>query len=224
MTMIIFRRTTALVLSASLGLGAACLFLVGCNIAAPVFYFIHGPEKTPKMYDLDPKRTTVVFVDDRSNRVPRRASRLIMAEEAEKVLLSEKAVKDLVSTQSAMAAVGRDAKGQPTPISEIGRAVKAEVVIYATIDEFHLTTDGQTFAPGATFRVRVIDAVHDKRLWPDRPEGQVVKVSLRVQAGELPTSTAGRYAAEDELARQAGTELAWLFVAHETPSVVKPPE
>src|SRR5204863_9264442 len=130
----------------------------GCNIVAPVFYLVHGPEKTKKMYTLDPKRTAVVFVDDRANRIPRRASRVAMAEEAEKTLLKGKAVKDMVSTQSAMLAAGKDIHGQPVPITEIGRAVKADIVIYATIDDFHLTTDGQTFSPGAVFRVKVIDA------------------------------------------------------------------
>src|SRR6185369_3165982 len=96
-------------------------------------------------------------------------------------------------------------KSEPIPISEIGKSVQADVVIYATIDAFHLTPDGQTFQPGASFRVRVVDATNDKRLWPEsKPYGEIVNVSVSPKTSDLPTSTASRFAAEDELARQAG--------------------
>jgi hypothetical protein len=201
-----------------LGLGA----LAGCNIVGPAFYLIHGPEKTTRLYTLDKERTAVVFIDDRANRVPRRATRVVMGEAVEKVLLGERAVKDMVSTQSALAAAGKDVGGRPVSIAEIGQAVQAAVVIYATVDDFHLTPDGQTFSPGASLRVKVVDAAKDQRLWPEeRPDGYPVVVRLSPRTADLPGSTAERFAAEDELARQCGREIAWLFVTHETPKGIK---
>jgi hypothetical protein len=207
--------------AAMVGLAA---LLPSCNIVAPAFYFVHGPEKAKKLYELDKKKTAVVFVDDRSNRVPRRATRIAIGEQAEQTLLKEKAVKDMVSAQSAIQAAGTDREEKPAAITEIGQAVKADIVIYATVDEFTLTRDGQTFAPSATVRVKVIDAAGGKRLWPESATGQVVPVRLSPKTDDLPTSTAGRFAAEDELARQAGMEIAWLFIDHEAPHGVKDPE
>jgi hypothetical protein len=202
----------------------AAAVTAGCNIVGPAFYFIHGPEKTKKIYKLDKERTAVIFIDDRANRIPRRATRVAMGEEAEGMLLKDRAVKDLVSTQSALVAAGKDAGGQPVSIAEVGRAVQAEIVIYATIDDFHLTADGQSFNPGASFRVKVVDAVKDVRLWPDKADGYPVVVRTTPRTTDPPSSTAARFAAEDELARQCGRELAWLFVTHETPKGIKTPD
>lgn len=207
-----------------IALGLSALLPLGCNIVAPAYVLLHGPEKTKKVYSLDPEKTAVVFIDDRSNRIPRRSSRVLMGQETEHTLLAAKAVKDMISTQSAMLAAGKEVNGQPTPIADIGRAVGADIVIYATVDDFHLSSTGQSFDPGATIRVKVIDAVNDKRLWPAKSEGESIVVRLLAKAQELPTSTAGRFAAEDELAKQAGTEIAWLFVTHETPQGLKSPD
>jgi hypothetical protein len=206
-------RTAILVLI----LMMAAMLMGGCNIVGPVLFFAHGPEKTRKAHGLDPERTTVVFIDDRQNRIPRRALRITIAEEAERTLLSSKAVKDMVSGQSALNAAGNDRSGQPAPVAEIGRAVEAQVVIYATVDEFTLTPDGQTYAPTARLRVRVIDVESDTRVWPEDPAGHPLFVRPQVTSRELPSSIAGRYQAEDELARLAGLSVARLFYDHEKP-------
>lgn len=215
-------KTTRALLWTAVLAGAAVA--PSCNIAGPAYYFIHGPEKTKKLYELNPKKTAVVFVDDRANRVPRRATRVAIGEEAEKTLLHEKVVKDMVSAQSAIQAAGIDRDGKPAAITEVGAAVKADIVIYATVDEFTLTRDGQTFTPTASLRVKVVDAAQGKRLWPENASGQVVGVRLSPKTAELPTSTAARFAAEDELARQAGLEIAWLFFDHEAPRGIKDPD
>lgn len=210
--------------AAALLIGAAGLLTASCNIAGPAYYFIHGPEKAKKLYELDSKQTAVVFIDDRMSRVPRRASRVAIGEQAEQSLLKEKVVKDMVSAQSAIQAAGTDREGKPAAITEVGLAVKADVVIYATVDEFTLTRDGQSLSPTASLRVKVVDIAGGKRLWPESPAGHVVTVRLSPKTGDLPTSTAARFAAEDELARQAGQEIAWLFTDHEAPRGIKGPE
>jgi hypothetical protein len=194
---------------------AALALPAGCNIVGPAYYLIHGPEKTKKLFALDEKKTTVIFIDDRQNRVPRRALRLTMGQEAEKTLLKQKVVKDMVSAESALLAAGTEHRGQPVPISEVGAAVKADIVIYATVDSFGLSPDGESFAPAARLRVKVIDAPSDTRLWPENESGYPLVVKPVLTAKEVPTSLSARYKAEDELAQLTGVELAQLFYNHE---------
>jgi hypothetical protein len=208
----------------ALSLVAAMITLQGCNIVAPVYYLVHGPEKIKKVHALDKNKSTVIFIDDRSNHVPRRSLRIMIGEEAEKTLLKQRTVKDMISTQSAMAAAGTDRFGKPLSNTEIGEAVKAQILIYATIDSFGLSTDGTTLAPIVDMRVRVIDVAADQRVWPDDAAGYRLIARLPASTKSMPTSTSARYQVEDELARYAGMELAQLFYNHEANKGVKVPD
>jgi hypothetical protein len=97
-------------------------------------------------------------------------------------------------------------------------------VIYATVDQFALSGDGQSFSPTATLRIKVIDVASDKRLWPEEPRGHPVIVRLEAKQGTPPTSTSARYKAEDELARQTGLQIARLFFNHEKPKTITTPD
>lgn len=191
------------------------LACAGCNIVGPAYYLVHGPEKVKKSFTLDKKKSTVVFIDDRANHVPRRALRVIMGEEAEKTLLKERVVQDMITAQSAMTAAGSDRDGKPMSVTEVGESVKAQIVIYATIDAFFLTGDGTTLSPTIDMRVRVIDVASDTRLWPEDPKGKFIRSRLIARADPMPTDTTGRYKIEDELAKLAGLEIAQLFYDHE---------
>lgn len=208
---------------------AAILALVacvtpGCNIVGPFYYLIHGPEKVPKVYGLNKDKSTVIFIDDRSNNVPRRALRIAIGETAEKTILKERLVKDMIASQSALAAAGTDRSGKPLSNTEIGEAVKAQIVIYATVDAFTLSTDGATLRPMAEMRVRVIDVESDKRLWPDDPAGHRVQTRLPASTDGMPSSSSARYSIEEDLARLAGLELAQLFYKHVPNKGVTVPE
>jgi hypothetical protein len=198
-------------------LAALILAVAGCNIVGPAFVLVHGPEKIPAVYTLDPERPTVILVDDRSNRVPRRSLRLTLAQEAEKSLLKEKALKDMIGAQAALTAAGADKDGRPLSIAEIGRAVGAQVVIYATVDQFTLSPDGNSFLPTAQLRVKIIDAVNDKRIWPDDRGGYICTARLPIKGDTAPTTLNEQAKAEDELAQETGLALARLFFKHERP-------
>lgn len=219
------RTIAPILLRAAFALVAAalCAGAAGCNIVAPVLYLAHGPAKTPRLYELDAKKPMVVFIDDRAGVVPRRVLRIKIADEVEKQLLDRRAATDMINSQSALAAVGQERQGKPIPIAEIGRAVKADLVIYATVDSFTLSLDGQSFNPSARVRVKVVDAADDKRLWPADARGHPVDVQMRVRAAEMPTSTSARHKAEDELAVETGLEIARLFFTHESPRAIKGP-
>jgi hypothetical protein len=215
-------RRSSTVLMGLLMLGS--LLLSGCNVVGPAALLVHGPEKTKKVHTLDAEKVTVIFIDDRENKVPRRAMRIAMMQEAESQLLAKKVVKDMVAGQSALVAAGNDRSGRPVPIGEIGRAVEAQTVIYATIDEFTLLPDGQTYAPTVRMRVKVVDVATDTRVWPVDPAGHSVFVRPKLTSRDAPTSIAGRYEAEEELAKLAGVYLANLFHDHERPRGAKIPD
>lgn len=208
-----FRAIGAIAISA--GLGAVALALSGCNIVGPVGYFIAGPPKVQARHELDPKRATVMFIDDRANRLPRRALRGTIAERAQKALLDKGTVKNLIDARAAFAAAARESDAEPLSITDIGRNAKAEVVIYVTIDAFSLTPDGQTFQPSTTMRVKVMDATNDTRLWPEDPAGFRLIASPEVRQGFVPRSQADVSKAQIEAAETAGLAVAQLFFTHE---------
>ncbi|MBX3377382.1 MAG: hypothetical protein KF678_10320 [Phycisphaeraceae bacterium] len=205
-------------------LAATCLVCSGCNIVGPAFYMIRGPDKVKKVHTLDKNRTTVVVIDDRANRVPRRALRVLMGDVAERTMLKEKVVKDMVSSQSALAAAASDRDGKPLSVAEIGEAVQAQVVVYATVDSFSISPDGTTLSPTVVMRVRVVDVAKDERIWPEDPAGHRVVTRMAARVQTMPTSTTGRYQVEDDLAKRAGLELAQLFFDHAANQATLVPE
>lgn len=201
-----------------------CISLAGCNILGPAYYFIHGPEKAPAAFTIPPKSKTTILIDDRSNILPRVALRDAIGREAQTQILKSRALTDMIDATSArQTAAARDRAGSPLSITEVGRAVGAEVVIYATVDQFALTQDGESFSPVATLRVKVIDAANDRRMWPEDPRGQSLIVRPKASAASPPSSAGQRLKAEEELASLVGLRLAELFYKHEVPKGVSVP-
>lgn len=198
-------------------LAAAGLVLAGCNIVGPAFYFIHGPEKTKAAYTLDKQRSTVVFVDDQNSVLPRRNLRMEIAASATQTIQEEKLVDDMIDSRGAILAATRDRDSEPMSVVAVGRAVKAEVVIYAIVDRFSLSTDGVSYSPVAAVRVKIVDAANDTRLWPNDtyPDGFPLNVTMFEKARDRPNSAAQIAQAEVELAKETGVAIAELFFSHE---------
>jgi hypothetical protein len=205
------RRIALLLLAATTG--SLAMLQSGCNIAAAAFYVVHGPDqKVEAQYELPPEKSTVIFIDDRNSRLPSRDLREMIADAAGQVLMKDGAVKDLIDPRSALGAASKDRFGEPMTISEIGRSVKADVVIYVTVDSFALSADGQTIAPASNLRVKVIDAVTEKRLWPeDKPEGYSLGIQSPPRQGTLSTSPAEVFKVRQQAAARAGLGIAQLF-------------
>lgn len=201
----------------------ALLALPGCNIVGPAIFFIHGPDKVPAAFELDENKSTVFFIDDR---VPlaNRAEKEAMGAAAEGALLEEKAVKDVISSRGLQAAIARERFGKPMGIAEIGKAMNAQVVVYVRLDAFSLTTDGQTYTPLASMRVKVIDVATKARVFPPSDQAgadpwHVVSIQLPGQQGSPPRAeTPDGAKARQELARLAGLALARTFFKHDAPS------
>ncbi|MBX3391407.1 MAG: hypothetical protein KF787_02050 [Phycisphaeraceae bacterium] len=199
------------VAAAAISLGATA----GCNIAAGAFYILHGPdEKIPAKYKLPPERPTVVFVDDRNNRLPSRDMREMIASAAGEALSSSNSVRDLIDPRSILAAATKDRFGEPMTIAELGRAVQADIVIYVTIDAFALSADGQSVSPTSSMRVKVIDTATETRLWPEEVEGYSLGVQAPPRQGTIQGTAVEMHQIRQEAAARAGLGVAQLFVGY----------
>lgn len=205
------QRSRLLALTAA----AFALLLPACNLVAPAFYLIHGPEKVPQAYTLERDRPTVIFLDDRAGRISRGNLRELLCAAAERELLDRKALTKMLDSRAATAIASREPRAEPMPIDEIGRGVNAEVVIYITPDSFELSPDGQTFQPTADLRVKVFDVAAGTRAWPEEREGYPLRVSVSTRQGAPPANAADIREAEEEFARVVGVRLAQLFYKHE---------
>jgi len=203
-------------LACLLCLAATAALLAGCNIIGPIAVLASGPPKTQAQYTLDPTKVTVIVIDDRASRTPQRSLRDIVGRSAEEEILRRKLVNDMVKSNLALGVMARERFGSPLTIAELGQALKAETVIYATVDEFALSPDGQTYSPFTRLRVRVVDATTGNRLFP--PPGTTdwakLDVDIPAQATEKPGGGEQNAALQD-LARVTGLALAQMFYTHE---------
>jgi hypothetical protein len=198
-------------------LALALPFVTGCNIVGPLGYLASGPDKAPAQYELPEQRPTIVFIDDRGSVLPTRTMRRTVAKAAERVMLDSGAVPkgDILSSDAIAGVQVSERFSRPRSIAEVGREVRAEVVVYATIDQFTLSGDGVSYAPVAGARVKVIDAKDDKRLWPESPtEWTPLSVTVPTTQTTLPTRSADRDLVQQQLAERLGVALGQLFVKH----------
>ncbi len=201
----------------------ASLATAGCNILGPAYYMVAGPEEKKAVYTLEPTRPTVVFVDDRDNRLPRRTLRFVVAEAATKAMLDNEVLTKTpagevaaIDGRAAITAAARDRFGEPLSVAAIGNACSADVVVHVVFEAFTLTADGTTFSPSARLRVKVIDAVNQRRLFPPGEDvvGVPMDVVLKQRPSDLPNSNSGMLQAQETLAKECGRAVAELFFDH----------
>lgn len=191
--------------------------LSGCNIIGAAYVVAVGPEKAPAKFTLPPEKRVLVFVDDRTSVMGRRTLRLAMAEQATKDLLANAGVKAVIEAKAGFDAAAGESASQPLDIVTLGKNAKADLVIYVTMDGFTLSRDAQTFTPLAAMRVKVLDVnAAEPRVWPADPAGYGTQTRVESTAREIPGNAAGIAAAEESLARCAGTAVAELFYSHES--------
>jgi len=200
----------------ALGAGALTGALGACNYAGAAAYLIGGPPKVSAQFTL-PDAPTAVFIDDRSNHIPQRRLRLALGQEAETLLIEKTRLKQeqVIAFQAALLAASNEQPNELMSIADIGRAVGAETVVYATIDAWTLSRDGVSTSPGAIMRVKVFDVASGERLWPEEPRGFPVTVRLPESTEPMPAERAEIFAMHASLAYRAGRSLAELFYKHE---------
>ncbi|MHC4414767.1 MAG: hypothetical protein ACYS0G_05740 [Planctomycetota bacterium] len=200
-------------------MGALIIGLASCNILGPASYLAFGQGNADAEYELL-DRSTVVFVDDRSNAIPLNSSRIrrAIADQVSADLMANEVLTDTISSRDAMAtARERDREGDLLTIEAIGESVGAEQVIYVEMVSFRGSPDGFTPRPTASCRVKVIDVPNRARLFPgldaEVPWRDVTVVSPSIST-ELYRSDSGRRQIEQLLAALLGDRVGKLFYAH----------
>ncbi len=197
---------------------SAPLLSAGCNWVAAGFLLVHGPPRIEARHTLQKERTTVIFVDDRSNQLPTRALRDVIARSAQETLLAEGSLVNVVDCKAAFSAVASEKSSEPMDLIALAKAVQAEVLVYAAVESFTLSEDGGSVSPSIAMRVKVMDAALGKRVWPEEKTGSLVVSTSRTGQGFKPTSQGDMAKMEQEAAKQAGLALAQVFYSHERDS------
>ena len=199
--------------------------LGACNYGAAALFILEGPPTVEPVTDLDPERATVIFIDDRGYGddmiVPRRALRREIGRVAENRLLERGVIDEgnMIRSSEALRVITQEPSDQPLSVVEIGRAVGAEVVIYAEITNFTISRNGVNLAPSANAAVTIFDAQENTRLAPEG--GGAFAVELRLPQGDRQLSELDRNqarVAREGLAAGLGEEIARLFYEHERPT------
>lgn len=190
----------------------------GCNIVGPVAMVLEGPPTVPAMYQLDPERPTVIFVDDRHNKLPKRSLRTDAATVTERVLLDRKliAAGNMIDHRSALRVAARETPDEPLSVVEVGRRIGAEVVIYVTFIDFEITRDRVSVHPLSNATVRIYDTVTNEKLFPAGDSFHPLRISLPPKTTPFFSMTlAEQSEVERELATGIGLGLSRMFYEYE---------
>lgn len=197
-----------------------CSLLGSCNIVAPVVYLVEGPPKDDAVFTLPKERPTLILVDDRVNALPRPRLRETIAAKAQELLLKQRVLTKVIDCRGAYAAMSSDREGKVQSLTEIGRAVKAEIVVCVAVDSFGAPSTGasagQQLILESAMRVRVLDVTKDDpRLWPAMNEGYSFVARHRPAAGTNVETLTQAQAVQIALAEQCGKAISELFTKHD---------
>lgn len=212
-------RVTRVSPAVGLSLGLLALSAGACNIGAPLLYVVQGAGEVEAETKLEPDRRHVILIDDPANKVSQRRYRALIGDSAQETLIKKKLLGEgnVIDTRSAMAIAARGSAAQPVPISDIGEAVGADVVIYAVVSEFSLNQDRDNPSPAAVLHVKLFDVTTGQRLWPDNPVGFPLRVALPATPTTLASTRAESERVQEMLAAKAGVALAEVFYDVEIP-------
>ncbi|NLW85446.1 MAG: hypothetical protein GXY38_01085 [Planctomycetes bacterium] len=191
----------------------------GCQLVAWVVAVFQPPQKVNAVYEPPQGKRYLVFVDDRQP-VPYEPIKFELADLVSKGLVEHGIARSTVPYELVQD-LSMTPGFQSMPISEVGRRLGAEVVLYVQIDKLIMKDNPMSPLWQGRFEtsVWVVDAEAspiDARLWPkDRPRGighPVPPVELKPQ--ENPSATYGQEVAS-KLAQGMSTNILRLFHKHE---------
>ncbi len=191
--------------------------ITGCNIVTPAAYLIEGPPTVEAAYIL-PEQKIVVFIDDRSSKIPRTRLRRIITDRATNELLRvEQLVPAAIDSGAASRLVQQEDNANLLSIDEIGRRLGAEIVIYVRPLEFNVISNGAP-RPTATMAIKVIDVATGQKLFPPKMSTgeHVLTAQMAFKPGSAYTTGDSLRALQEALADLTGLRIAQVFYKHET--------
>jgi hypothetical protein len=210
--------------AAILVLLAAVLTLPGCE----AFSFLAQPfdTSTAAIYEIK-DLPTAILVEDPNNYVGDPNLKGVIAEYIAADLIKGDAVSktNIIPLKAVMAKEQLLGKEYATkPIDEIGRMLNAKQVIHVYIEAASLNLEGGVMKPAMQLRIRLIDCVTGRRLFPkpedaeqqdaatvERGFGVMVSMPVRVSPDDEPTIAAKSM---ETLAIRTGKRIGWIFHEH----------
>lgn len=199
--------------------------LAGCDELGTALYLIEGPPMKEAVFELDARRSTVVLVDARGSSVPTRSTLKTIGESVDSVLLEKRLLRDgnLIESRAALNAIQGDTRSSLTSIVDVGRAVGADIIIYAHIVRFTLYRDGQAAWPAATVELKIFDCEANTRLFPESGAYEITVPVGREPETAQELTRADIAEMQLLLARRTGYEIARSFFKTEADTRVAPP-
>lgn len=210
-------RTTSTL--ASVVLTVALLAGAGCELFGPIF---EAGRTNPALYKLPEERTTAILVDDPQNLLTDSAMRGVIASRI-KFELEQNKVETTVIDPGKVHMLESELMNAyaTTPTDVIGQRLGADQVISVVIEEYMLRQSPGTFKPKLQARVKVIDVVEGKRLFPpllaDNPEdptsarkGWLVDTTLR-ESAPLEQGRSEEAVMQKKMSERLGRDVARLF-------------
>lgn len=173
-----------------------------CQVPLVLIEQLFPEDKVPAQYKLPEKKVVLAFLDDVSHPLSYPPVKRAFADRANEILKEKKLAADVIGYDKLQDFQSAENDFNRLSVAEVGRKLGADLVIYCTIDDFHLkdTPVDMLWKGRIAGKVRVID-VRKGRLWPDESAGRPVQVSK--PAAENPNESFGA-----DLARVLGRELA----------------
>lgn len=217
-----FIRNSAVLLSTAI----VMILVGGCNVLSAVSFVVHPEPEVEAMHTLRDV-PTVVFIDDRSNRISPVRLRRIIAEEATTVLMEEDLISEhnMISSRDAtMVSTRHDRSGKLLSMNAIGEATGASQLIYVFVEEFALTRDGYNPEPRCICRVRVLDIKEKKRSFPPPEDPSSygyyrLDVEMKKVDPHQFQTISMRNILSEELAVETGDRIAKIFYTYMTPEL-----
>jgi hypothetical protein len=146
----------------------------GCAIIGwPVAAF-SPPEKVPAEYKPPRGKTYLVFVDDILSPVTYEAVKGQITGELNERLETHGIASETVDYSDVVKLVSATPEFNRLSVSEVGRKLGADVVVYVEVNRFELREyeNTSTWDGRMKVSVRVVDVAEQRRLWPEgRPAG-----------------------------------------------------
>lgn len=207
-------------------LTAVCVLVLslcgGCAVIGWTVSLFVPAETVPAEYEPPKGKAYLVFVDDVAAPVEHEGVKRELTEQLNARLEQHKIASRTIDYGDMVKLVAATPQFQRMPVSEVGRKLGADVVVYVQIKRFELSeyAHSSTWNGLMEVSVRVVDVAEQKRLWPeDRPAGFPVDP---VHMPQVDLDTRDQIARMSKmLAERTAERIIRLFVEHPKPSVAE---
>ncbi|MHB1155479.1 MAG: hypothetical protein ACYC26_01435 [Phycisphaerales bacterium] len=196
----------------------AAFALAGCDTVGYVATAIGGGGDIPALYALK-DRPTLVFVDDPAHKLSTTTLAGLIAGRVGQELEDQKVVTRVIDPTVVDQMRAEHSEFATWPIDKIGKQAGAEQVIYISVQEWRMVTEGGAmYEPTCEVRVKVVDVPSGTRLFPDpSTELGYPMVTQRRHTDMLQADAATGLVLARDLAEHAAGDTAKMFYAHPGP-------